>query len=628
MVILSVKKRLIILLLIVLSVLLFPSCSPKKAESADIRTTLSIDSSFSGSRTIVLTFPESVVDPGSESETNLDKVVQKYCPDYMSYAKNITNGKISYSFMLAFSSAHEYVQKTTEMHGTKTIVSFSNPSTVMAHGWKLEESFQSSDLIKWIEAGAEKEGFTSLKFSTVESQTNVSLNNDTQKSSPRISVNCLEGNPIEKIQITTLNQKNVFDRKIVFTISDSTYESIKDSISDYFKNLTDKAASSAKWTQENNSHIYTVQFNDVSIKELEGYTNKLLNTVYCEAEYNDKSVGSTALAEQNSFIETLDFSSYIGNSRGNVPVEFTYSVDGSSELSECQFYDGDEWAPVLDLLDTNQYGHVSAIKISDSQVRLKINDGKQYAASSIEISTTPIEDNKLQKSITFKYDIAAGGNEASDYTKAYFRKLDIGAVQSVEGGKNTCTVTFSGTPEELNTKITDIFGDRSIIKMTSENQFMMLRTMKHYTDHMDLSSLTIGKNVDIPIYYNINTQSGDTVKTFKLISKDLTTQKTTETKSDLRKNESGVISMKFASPDTDIIFDISSPNITEIVFCIIISAIAIIIAVVMIILLKRKTISIGLTSGTSSSGLPGSSGNKLAERKKQDSTLKNKDGKK
>jgi len=48
----------------------------------------------------------------------------------------------------------------------------------------------------------------------------------------------------------------------------------------------------------------------------------------------------------------------------------------------------------------------------------------------------------------------------------------------------------------------------------------------------------------------------------------------------------------------------------------------------MIILLKRKTISIGLTSGTSSSGLPGSSGNKLAERKKQDSTLKNKDGKK
>ena len=595
-----------------MSVLLFASCSPQKTESADIRTTLSIDSSFSG----------------SEGESNLDKVVQKYCPDYMSYAKNTSNGKISYSFMLAFSSAHEYVQKTTELHGAKTIVSFSNPTTVMAHGWKLEESFQSSDLIKWIDTGAEKEGFTSLKFSTVESQTNVSLNNDIQTSAPHISVNCLEGNPIEKIQFTTLNQKNVFDRTIAFTISDSTYSSIKDSISDYFKNITDKAASSAAWTEENNSHIYTVQFNDVSLKELEGYTNKILNTVYCESEYNDKSFGSTALAEQNSFIETLDFSSYIGNSKGNVPVEFTYSVDGSSELSECQLYDGDEWTPAIDLLDTNQYGHISAIKISDSHVRLKINDGKQYAASSIDINTTPIEDNKLQKSITFKYDIATGGNEASDYTKAYFQKMDIGAVQSVEGGKNTCTVTFSGTPEELNTKITDIFGDKSIIKTTSENQFMMLRTMKHYADHMDLSSLTIGKNVDIPIYYSISTQSGDTVKTFRLISKDLTTQKTTETNSDLKRNEDGVINMQFTSSDTDIIFDISSPNITEIVFCIIIAAIEIIIAAVMIILLKRRTVSVGLNSGTSHSGLPDSHGNQLAARKKQDTAIKKKDDKK
>ena len=160
----SAKSRALALLLIIMSVLLFASCSPKKVESADICTTLSIDSSFSGARTIVLTFPESIVAQGSDGEANLDKVVQKYCPSYMSYAKNTTNGKISYSFMLAFSSAHEYVEKTTEICGTKTIVSFSNPATVMAHGWKIEESFQSSDLIKWIE----KEGFTTLTFTTAE----------------------------------------------------------------------------------------------------------------------------------------------------------------------------------------------------------------------------------------------------------------------------------------------------------------------------------------------------------------------------------------------------------------------------------------------------------------------------
>ena len=155
---------------------------------------------------------------------------------------------------------------------------------------------------------------------------------------------------------------------------------------------------------------------------------------------------------------------------------------------------------------------------------------------------------------------------------------------------------------------------------------MMLRTMKHYKDHMDLSSLTIGKNVDIPIYYSINNQAGDTVKTFKLISKDLTTQKTIETRSDLNKNENGMIVMQFTSPDTDIIFDISSPNMTEIVFCIIIASIEIIIAVIMIILLRRKPLAPGLASGTINSGLPGSNGNPLAIRKKKDNIIKKKDG--
>ena len=71
------KSRALALLLIIMSVLLFASCSPKKVESADICTTLSIDSSFSGARTIVLTFPESIVAQGSDGEANLDKVVDQ-----------------------------------------------------------------------------------------------------------------------------------------------------------------------------------------------------------------------------------------------------------------------------------------------------------------------------------------------------------------------------------------------------------------------------------------------------------------------------------------------------------------------------------------------------------------------
>ena len=621
----SKKLRIIALTLIISVVFLLPSCRPATKESVDISTTLSLDDSFSGSRTIVLTFPQSVVEQGSDMESNLDKVVQKYCPDSMNYAKNSTDGKISYSFNLKFESKYEYEEKTSDICASKTVVSFSNPSTVMARGWKIEESFQSSELISWIKDGAEKESFPGFDFETSETQTNVILNGDIQSSQPMIHVNCLDGSPVQKIQIKTVNQKSVFDRTIAFTVSQSTFDSLKDSITDYFSNATDKAAASADWILENNSYIYTVRFNDVTMKELSGYTNKLLNTVYGEVSYRDKSVGSTALAEQNSYTETLDFSSYIGNDKGNVPIEYTYSVDGSSELSECQIYDGSEWKPAIDLLDTNQYGHVSAIKSTSSYIQLRINDGKQYTASSIDVISTPLEDNKLKKSIVFKYDIATGGNEASDYTKEYFQNLNIGAVQSVEGGKNTCTVTFSGTPEELNAKLPSIFGDKNIVKYSSQNQFMMLRTMKHFSDYIDFSSLIIGKNVDTPVYYSLAAENGDIIKTLRFTVKDPETSAATETVSDLSRNENGIVSMQLTAPDAAIEFDISTPNVTEIIFCSVLAFIAILISVVLIFVFRSRKSYIGLGSGGSASGLPG--GSKELSVKNETSLKRKKDGK-
>lgn len=607
---------------IILTLFLLPSCRPASKENVDISTTLTIDDSFSGSRVIVLTFPQSVVAQGSDMETNLDKVVQKYCPDSMNYAKNSADGKISYSFNLKFESKHEYEEKTAALCSARTVVSFSNPSTVMAKGWKLEESFQSSELITWIKDGAEKESFQGFDFDTSETQTNVILNGDIQSSQPMIKVNCLDGTPVQKIQIKTVNQKSVFDRTIAFTISQSTFDSLKDSITVYFSSATDKAAASADWLLENNSYIYTVRFNDVTIKELSGYTNKLLNTVYGEADYRDKSVGSTALAEQNSYTETLDFSSYIGNDKGNVPIEYTYSVEGSSELSECQIYDGSEWKPAIDLLDTNQYGHVSAIKSLSSYIELRINDGKQYTASSIDIVSTPLEENKLKKSITFKYDIATGGNEASDYTKSYFQNLNIGAVQSVEGGKTTCTVTFSGTPEELNAKLPNIFGEKNIVKFSSQNQFMMLRTMKQFYDTVDFSSLIVGKNVDTPIYYSLAAENGDIIKTLKYTVRDPETSAQTESVSDLSKNENGIVSMQLTSPDAAVEFSISTPNVSEIIFCSIIFFLAVLLAVVLILIFRTRMVYTGLGAGENHSGLPGGSKD-LAVRKKE-KTLKNK----
>ena len=585
------NKKILTALTITAVAFMLTACSQHKDENVEIQTALQFDASFAGTRTITMTFPKNTVGIGSSSESSLDKVVQKYCPDTMDYVKNITDGKIVYSFTLPFSSAHDYSSKVTNIIGSSVKVAFSNPHSVMTHGWKLSEDFESSQLLSWIAEGAEAEQFEDLSFHSAETKTTASFMDSQAETTPVISVNRLSGYPVQKIRIDTVNQKDVFDRTITFTISQTTFDELNTQLSNYFKEITDSAAK-AEWLLENSSYLYKVSFEDISLQELEGYTNNLLNSVYCDAAYTDKSVGSTALAEQNSFTETLDFSNHISNSNTNVPIEHTYRVDGSAELSECLLYDNGEWTAATDLLDENKYSKLSAVKSTDSLIRLRINDGKQYTCSSIDVNCTPLENNHLQKSVTFKYDIATGGNEAADYTQSYFKSMNIPAERSAEGGKSTCTVTFTGTPEEISYSLSNIFGSANKLKFSDYVPFMTLRTTKKFSDHVDFSSLIVGKNIDTPVYYSVTPQNGDILKA--VYNND----------TGFSPDDNGTVSVRLESVDSDISFDVSTPNAGDIVAMCICSGIIILCGIAGIFLLKNKKEWFSLPTAENTPSLP------------------------
>ena len=609
MVTLSKKTGVIILaVLTFLSALTFASCNKKTEEKAELSTTLTVDDSFVGKRTIVLTFPQSVIKTGSDAEANLEKVVQKYCPNALTPSKGYSDGRIQYSFELSFESKQEYIEKTSRILGSQTLVSFSHPNTIMTQGWKLEENFTSEQLITdWISSGAKNENFGGLDLDVEESSTTVTLNDDTQTSEPFISVNCLDGYPLQRIRIETVKKKGdyddsavYYDRTIIFTIAQSTFDSDSTNIKKYFTENT-PTASSAEWPISNNSYNYTVKFRNIDQSQLRSYTQKLLHTEYGEAEYMDKSLGSTILAEQNSYNEELDFSNYIGNNSTNVPIEYVYSVSGNTELSECQLYENGAWRVADDYIEGNTYGKLSAIGYSGSYMKLRINDGKQYKATSVEIETVPLAGEDMRKTITLRYDRTSGGDEASDYAKSYMEHLGFGAVQSVINDECTCTYTASGSAEALNETFTKIFSGKSASKLTSEGQFMSLRTIKHYKDHLDLSSIVIGKNAETPVYYKIAAQSGDIVKSFSYRSEEINEQ------ADLSSSVDGAVSMQIKGTEFDVEFNVTSPNMSDIIFFSIISGIIVIIAVILIFIVKNKPLpSPALGGGSTDSGLPGS----------------------
>lgn len=623
---LSKKISAVILVVVtLLSVLAFASCRNKTEEKVDIKTSLSVDGSFVGNRTMVMTFPQSVIKTGSEAETNLEKVVQKYCPNALTPSKGYSEGNIQYSFELSFESKQEYMEKASRIIGQQALVSFSHPNTIMTRGWKLEENFTSENLLTdWISQGAKSENFSGLDFAVQEDKASVSLNDDTQSSEPLISVNCLDGYPLQRIRIETVKKKGsyddskiYYDRTIIFTIAQSTFDSDSENIRKYFTENTPPAAS-AEWPISNNSYNYTVKFKNLDQSQMRSYTQKLLHTEYGEVEYMDRSLGSTILAEQNSYNEEVDFSNYIGNNSTNVPVEYIYSVSGNTELSECQLYENGTWKIADSFLEENQYGKKSAFKYDGSYMKLRINDGQQYKATSIEIETEPLEADNLRKTVTLRYDRGAGGDEASDYARSYMEHLGYGAVQSVINDECMCTYTTSGTPEALNETFTKIFSGKNSTKYSSEGQFMTLRTMKHYKDHLDLASVVIGKNSETPVIYKIATQSGDILKSFSYSSE------TASDKSDLAKNEDGTVSMQLNGTELEIEFNVTSPNMSDIIFFSIISGIFVLIAVILILILRNKPLpAAALGGGSTGQGLPGSKSG-LAAVKKQNGTIKKK----
>lgn len=181
----------------------------------------------------------------------------------------------------------------------------------------------------------------------------------------------------------------------------------------------------------------------------------------------------------------------------------------------------------------------------------------------------PLDGNTIEKSVTFRYDIATGGNEAVKYAMSYFESSGIKAEQNTEGGKNTCTVKFTGTPEEVNLAFANLFGSDNKTDTSSYTPFMTLRTTKKFTEYIDFSPLIVGKNINTPINYHLTAKQGDIIKKI-----NISYNGENNSENDIKLN-AGAAAAVLKSPSAEIHFDVSTPNVGDIIAMCIISVIII-----------------------------------------------------
>ncbi len=583
----SIIKKIITASLTVMILLIFSSCSQSESDKVNYKTTLTFSPNFAGTRTFTVTYPTSSVSPSSDRAEKLDKLIQDSCPSALAHSLDKSSGSLSYTFTLSFSSFSDYMSKLTDILGTRPTVTFANPDTPLTQGWRIEESFQSSQLLHWLTDAAHAEQIYDYDIPSEESATSVNFNSETVSTTPTVSVNKLSGHPIKSIKISTVNKKSTFDRTFTFKISQNTFDSLGDKISKYFTSVTDSTASTT-WQIENGEYTYTADFKNITLKQLEGYTNRLFSSVYGDTSYVDRNEGSTPLAYQNSFIETLDFSNYVSDNNTDVPIEYTYTTADNSELDSCLIYSNLEWINASDFTAENDPGRIVGISSKQPSLTVRINDGKQYKPQIIDITLTPLDNDNFKKSYAFSYNIEENGFEASGYTATYFEDLGISTTQTSKENTATCTIEFTGTPAEINSKITKIFGEGNLLTYSSDIPFMTLRTAKHIEDTIDLSPILIGENIDTPVNYTLASRNGEIAKS--LIRTIKASDKDSNETVYADKNDNGSYSVLLAGSKAVLNSEVSVANVSDIIVFCAISVIIILLTIAAVLFLKSREV--------------------------------------
>ena len=150
-------KYICLVMTCLLAVFVLSSCSQSESRKVTYETQLSFSKAFAGMRTVKVTYPSTIVSPGSDKAETLDRLIRTNCPEVMKYTSDTSTGDVVYTFELAFSSFSDYNSKLASVLGSRPVVTFSDPDTVLTQGWRIEETFQSSQLFGWLTTAAHAE---------------------------------------------------------------------------------------------------------------------------------------------------------------------------------------------------------------------------------------------------------------------------------------------------------------------------------------------------------------------------------------------------------------------------------------------------------------------------------------
>ena len=459
-----------------------------------VKTDMSFDDSFSGSR--IITYTISNADYTSYVQKDLATVeatLKSLCPpDIEITSVNQDNSNIVAVFTINFTSKDEYEEKIGNILkavGSDIVpkVTFLRSDTAFAKGVAYQENFGSDDLLKWMSDGIMKNNYITSSYETyIFSSDYISLhiNGDEYAKDSEMSiidVNSAKYLPLDSVDFnTTVNKDSTIDRSIAVNIPDSTYNQAKDDIEQFMSKRVGNIGSGS-WTQKDGLHIFTVEGKGLSLDECKQMTETFTGKkevsglpVEKESTAADSTSESDSTAQTESTSETE--SKKEESKKEESKKDKSEKADESTDTSETDVKSSESADDIDDNLDRKHLFSKNVflnenlnleeyISNSDNAVRLNyyVNPQNNYGGDVVDASGTE-QDIALASGSGDSNELLFTGNSS-----AFDISLDVNIVPTVSKYKHIVKISPTG---KIKRDITVVFKDSftdADIKTLEEN---------------------------------------------------------------------------------------------------------------------------------------------------------------
>lgn len=522
--------RKILLLTGILMVFMLAGCTGNIGHIA-IDTTLTVDTSFKGSRVMTANIPASVFKYAFGKDVDaLETVINKYTPgDMYCIADTNDDGSARIEMHIDFASRNEYQKKIETICSGNTsdtaitpVINFDYSRSMLKNGYTIEENFTSLDLFYWLADALVKE-YPALESKDVSDifelgTTEVEFNGETMEMDGYIQISTIKSNAFDSIAVSAeLDDDQSVDAKITYVVSNKIVASLGAKLESLMKSLVPEDGEMS-YQDSDSSRTYTLTFHSNTIQGYITNMNKALhanNTVFEVTTEGD----TESLAAKKSIKQYYDGSYFLDFTDTNTVMAYVLRVSPEYTVESCEstygYLRGESSAYSEDACEITM-----TVASSDEIVTVL---GFAVDIEEVNIVTDVHSDTNIERTIEFKLsseaDALIGSSIQDRLSEAAVRWPDEGKMtvdkQVVISNVIYSILMSAKSPEELTEMTLDVLGKSSGDESGSEeltDSMFSGGTEKHrnpwnircsFEDTLNLSRFLKGSQISKGIHYKL-----------------------------------------------------------------------------------------------------------------------------